>query len=102
MMTYRSAGEKVAEEAKHFHDDVHLRVGKQTEQVITAEGTQHLWPQLLFTAEGHVLEAHSRQSLVNMSNQSSSINPSISWSINCLINQSFKYWFIQRLFNYTL
>ena len=39
---YRSAGEKVAEEAEHLHDDVHLGVGKQTKQVVTAKSTQHL------------------------------------------------------------
>jgi len=54
-MTYRSAREKVAEKAKHFHDDVDFGVGQQTEQIVAAECTQHLRPQLLFTAECHVL-----------------------------------------------
>ena len=55
MMPYRSAGEKVADETEHLHDDVHLGVGKQAKQVVIAERTQHLRLQLLFRAERHVL-----------------------------------------------
>ena len=60
---HRSAGEKVAQETKHLHDDVRLRVCQQTKQVVTAEGAQHLRPQFLFTTERHVLTPtkHSNQ-----------------------------------------
>jgi len=56
MKAYRFAVEKVAEETKHLHDNVYLRVSEQTEQVVTAERTQDLRPQLLLTAECHVLQ----------------------------------------------
>jgi len=84
-MTYRSAGEEVAEKTKHFHDDIHLGISQQTEQIITAEGTQYLRPQLLLTAECHVLDTHNRQSAKQITSEDFQ---SVNQSFNPLTDRS--------------